>query len=77
MRMSGTLAAQRALGFVSVGGAMAHVRRLTLAALLAAGLLAALAQPATAHHATPATPAPHPASLHGIQAECGGVPVPC
>jgi hypothetical protein len=74
MRMADALARCEVLSIVAAGGAAARVRRLALAALIAAGLLAVLAQPVTAHRSTAA---PHHTSLHGIQAQCSAVPLPC
>lgn len=73
MRLADTLAPRGIFGIVTTGGATARVRRLALAALIAAGLLAALAQPVTAHRST----APHHAATHGVNSPCSGVSLPC
>lgn len=74
MRLTDVLAPRGVFGIVVAGGAAARGRRLALAALIATGLLAALAQPVTAH---PSTAPHHHAAMHGIQAQCGGTMAPC
>lgn len=74
MRMAEALARRGVLSIVAAGGAAARVRRLALAALIAAGLFAVLAQPVTAHRSTAA---PHHAAQHSINSPCSGVSLPC
>jgi hypothetical protein len=65
--MADALARRGIVGIVAACGAAARIRRLALAALIAAGLLAVLAQPVAGHRSTAA---PHHVATHGSPIAC-------